>query len=270
MLKAPLKFRVCSFHLSLNGMGNIRYKFFEEGVDWAMSCRTVYSIVASSTKNKVLENGVIRFMRSIDPATLDYETEENILNCFLTLEQAEKILKETGEDKKVSLIAFSIPVNCVLLHPVSRKGYSKRHMQRYVYERSGYRNYLTPVSDGNEKILYLVLADLSCIMGMYDPAVKGAGKAEACRQVVKERPRTEAKEKPRPEIKRTMQECVQARAAEPDDRGKWISFWAGLITGIILGLILAGGMAYYPFMTMIILSPAIAAVIYYYFFYRQK
>lgn len=226
-----------------------------------MSYRTVYLLVASSTKNKVLESRLIRFMRSINPDTFDYETEENIMNCFLTLEQAEDALKRMGEDKKVSIIALSIPVNCVLLQHVGRNGHSKRDMQKYVYAHTGYKNYLTSVFDGNEKIYYLVLTDISYVVDMFDPKGKGAGKKEGHRLA-------ETRE-PRPEVKRTMQECVQSQAAEPDSRGKWMLFWAGLIIGIMTGLILARGMEYHPFMIMAVLSLAVTAGIYYYFLHKK-
>lgn len=219
----------------------------------------VFSVVYTGVKNKRLRENNIKGMHTIDPETMDYETE-GVMNCFLNLEDAQEtvdIVKKRDPDKKVSVIGFVVPVGYTLPYIHDRKGCDKEYVSRCVKHNTGDGNYTTSYFCNGAENRYMVMIDMSCVTAMFDPCVKSdkmihplqnpVSKAmERCMDVL------------RPEMQKPEQGCIMPQVEQPGESVGWLWWLICFVLGFFMGIAYNRFMERYPLMAAFFLVAGIA------------
>lgn len=208
--------------------------------------KIVFVVVSTRTKNKVLSGELKGYVRTIDPETFDYESEEGILNCFGTIEQAKVVQKALEGEKQLSILALTIPGNCVVPRTIDRKGHLKTYVADCVERRLNVRNYLGTFWTGAGEVSYLIMADMSCLMDVFDPEILKEKQVQAKEPAGK-------KKKPEQKVTTVVREAFNDVLPQTDTRreppAEMIPLLWGMLFGFIIGITASRIVHEYPFMS---------------------
>lgn len=222
-----------------------------------MNYRYAFAVVSTRTKKKALSGLLKGYMRSINPEVFDYEEEDGVLNCFASMEQAMRVVKELGKDKQVSILGFEIPVNCMVPRAINRKGHSKQYVADYVEQHFGVRNYLATLRCGEEEGKYLILTDLSCLLSMFDPDEEKGTSVQGAKPVMQEK-------KPEQTIKTAVRETfkdVYPQTGKETETPAWVlPSTGGVLVGFLMGIAASRIAQEHPVMTAAALPVGAAAL----------
>lgn len=137
----------------------------------------IYAVVSSQIKNDYLSKNNIEIKANIDPRTLETE-KEKVLNCYTTLEDANKIIARTNTKEARKIIGFIVNLESILNKQDTIKNFnifknnntkiSKLGFSKFLENTVGFKNYNLDMSN----IDTIVISDPTCIIKAFDPELK--------------------------------------------------------------------------------------------------
>lgn len=238
----------------------------------------LYVVMSATAKGTCLRKGIVNGgSGNLDPETMAYEQEKQIINCFLDYASAKAVETYAGRNRKTGIIGLEVPDQCIFPKRITvsgRRG-SKAQTAVMLGQEYGVFNYGSTFNMNGKQYTYVILYKVSDIQRIFDPnkhhvnVVRKGPDSPVRRapsmQCQKEPPK---KEPPKKEMPRPVMGPSEACVDEGGGNGNWwwLLLLAALALGFLLGLAWSGFADRHPIASsgaqMTALSAVLLGIIY--------